>query len=83
MREYGLFYVIMIVSGLGMLIMLKFPWLYAIKGILALWLIWTMELILSKSVVRKEIGPSTKGYWVQFIIAFILVVLIAAKFIRL
>ncbi|MBO0994606.1 MULTISPECIES: DUF1516 family protein [Bacillaceae] len=76
-----LFYVIMIISGLGMLITLNFPWLYVIKGILALWLIWMMELILSKSVVRKENGPSTKSYWTQFIIALVLVVLIAAKII--
>ncbi|WP_346244036.1 DUF1516 family protein [Shouchella clausii] len=77
-----LLYVIMIVSGLGMLIVLKFPWLYVIKGILALWLIWTMELILSKSVARKESSPSTKGYWIQFLIALILVIWIAANMIR-
>lgn len=77
-----LFFVIMVVSGLGMLFTRGFPLIFVIKGILAIWLIAVMERLLSKSATKSEQGASMKGSWIQFIIAFVLVALIGFNVIQ-
>lgn len=71
-----LFYIIMVVTGVGMLISYKFPLIYIVKGILAIWLIAVMELILARSGQETAQGASTGSYWVQLVISLIIVVLI-------
>lgn len=77
-----LFYVIMVVSGIGMLMAYQFPLVYVVKGALAIWLIATMELILARSGQGSTQETSTGSYWIQFAIALILVVLIGFNVIR-
>lgn len=77
-----LFFVIMVVSGIGMLFTRSFPLIYVIKGLLAVWLIAVMERILSKSAAGSERGASTTGLWIQFIIAIVLVILIGFNIIQ-
>lgn len=75
-----LFFVIMVVSGAGLLIAYQFQFIYVIKGIVAIWMIMTMELILSRTGSAK--GSSTAAYWLQFVIAAALVILIGFGIIR-
>ncbi|SDN25056.1 Protein of unknown function [Fictibacillus solisalsi] len=68
-----LFYLIMIVSGVGMLAQLNFPLHYVIKGILAIVLIGVMEMM----VARKRKGNPMAAMWIVLIILFALVLLLA------
>lgn len=67
-----LFYLIMLVSGIGMLAILGFPLLFVIKGILAIILIGIMEMI----VARRRRKQPTAPMWIVFVIALIVIVLI-------
>ncbi len=71
-----LFFVIMLLTGLGLVINLKFMLVAVIKMLVAIWLIAAMELILVKG--RK--GESTGGLWVQFLISIIAVLVIGYGF---
>mgnify|MGYP001943119622 CR=1 FL=1 len=78
-----LFFVIMVVSGLGMLILYQFPLMYVVKGILAIWLIVMMERILARTEVGGAQTSSPVGkYWIQMVIALLLVVLLGFEVIR-
>lgn len=74
-----LFYLIMVVSGVWMLTLLEFPKQYVIKGICALVLIATMELI----VINRKKGRSTAIAWIVLIVFLALVLLLAYKVIKL
>ncbi|WP_078555339.1 DUF1516 family protein [Bacillus alkalicellulosilyticus] len=71
-----LFYVIMVVSGVGLLINYQFALTFLIKGLLALVLIYFMEMILVRTKKGVLIGKMKTYYWIQFAITAILVVLI-------
>lgn len=73
-----LFYIIMLVSGVGMLIVYRFPLVLVIKGILAIVLIGIMEMI----ITRGGKGQSISKYWLPFFIALALVLLIGFGAIR-
>ncbi|KMM36338.1 DUF1516 family protein [Guptibacillus hwajinpoensis] len=67
-----LFYLIMIISGVGMLVMLGFPLLYVFKGILAIMLIGFMEVI----VGRRKRSESTKKFWIGAIVLLLVILAI-------
>ncbi|MCS7461275.1 DUF1516 family protein [Paenibacillus doosanensis] len=67
-----LFYLIMLVSGIGMLTLLGFPLLYVIKGVLAIVLIGMMEMI----VARRRRQQSAAPMWIVFVILLVLIVLL-------
>ncbi|MFE5320997.1 DUF1516 family protein [Paenibacillus sp. NPDC056579] len=67
-----LFYLIMLVSGIGMLAILGFPLLFILKGVLAIILIGLMEMI----VARRRRKQPTAPMWIGFIIVLIIIVLI-------
>ncbi|MFC5712645.1 DUF1516 family protein [Thalassorhabdus alkalitolerans] len=71
-----LFYVLMIVSGVYLLISYGFPINYTVKSILALWLIYLMEVILGRTKRGELTGSQRTYYWVQFAIALILIIMI-------
>lgn len=73
-----LFFVVMVISGLGMLFLYQFPLMYIVKGIIAVWLIAVMERILS----RTEAGQRAGSSWVQFAVALLLVLLLGFEVIR-
>lgn len=66
-----LFFIIMILSGIGMLAAMQFPLVFIVKGVLAFILIGLMEMILTRSVKGKE----AKSFWLPFAIVLILVLL--------
>lgn len=66
-----LFYVLMLVSGAGMLFMLGFPLMYVVKGILAIALIAFMEMIQG----RLRRGESTTVHWVIMVVLLVLIIL--------
>ncbi|MDM5197230.1 DUF1516 family protein [Fictibacillus enclensis] len=68
-----LFYLIMIVTGVGMLVQLHFPLHYVLKGILAIVLIGVMEMM----VARKRKGNPMAAMWIVLIILLALVLLLA------
>lgn len=69
-----LFYVIQIVSGIGLLIGYGFPAVYIIKGILAIVLIYAMEMLLVRTQ-KGTIGSKAPMYWGIFVVTLVLVVL--------
>lgn len=72
-----LLFVVMFVTGFGLVITYKFAIITIIKMLFALWLITTMELILIKA--KKE--QPTLPIWVQFVISAIATVVIGYQFI--
>lgn len=66
-----LFYLIMLISGIGMLSLLGFPLMYIVKGILAIVLIGIMEII----TARRRRKEPTAPLWIVFVIALIVIVL--------
>lgn len=73
-----LFYVIMLVSGISMLVLMKFPLVYIVKGILAIGLIGVMEMLLVKK--RKE-EPHTL-LWVLYSVFLLAVLILGFQVIR-
>lgn len=67
-----LFYIIMLVSGIGMLVMRDFELLYVVKGILAILLIGVMEMLTARSRKQRPVA----GLWVGFVVLLAIVVLI-------
>lgn len=65
-------YLVMIVTGVWMLALKGFPWLFILKGILALILIGMMEMTLSKRR-RKE---STFLMWILIVVVLLVILLI-------
>ncbi len=70
-----LFFVIMVVTGIGMLFILKFPAMYVVKGILAIILIGAMEMLLTRTS-KGTIGSKAPMYWVIVIVTLVLVLLL-------
>ncbi|RAV20910.1 DUF1516 family protein [Paenibacillus contaminans] len=66
-----LFYLIMLVSGISMLFILEFPLAFIIKGLLAVVMIGSMEMILG----RKRRGEKTMPLWLVFVVLLAIVVL--------
>ncbi|WP_059103711.1 YisL family protein [Shouchella shacheensis] len=66
-----LFYLIMIVTGAGMLYGYGFPTMFVVKGILALVLIGFMEMTLAKT----KRGESALVGWILVVVTLLLVVL--------
>lgn len=70
-----LFYIIMLVTGIGMLVNLGFPLMYIVKGALAFFLIYAMEMILVRTK-KGTLGSQATMYWAILIITLVLVVLL-------
>lgn len=74
-----LFYVIMIFSGVVLLATLwNFALLYVIKGILAIVLIYSMEMILVKTK-KGTMGSKAPIYWGLFVVSLVLVALLGLQ----
>lgn len=74
-----LFYILIIVTGVSLLVMLEYPLAYIIKAFLAIWLIYTMEMILVRGSKGLLDGKKKTIYWTQFFVSVILVLLIGYK----
>ncbi|MBU8905014.1 YisL family protein [Desertibacillus haloalkaliphilus] len=74
-----LFYVIMVVSGLGMLFQLGFPLNFSIKAVIGLWLIYVMEILLVRTQKGVLDSKQTTYYWIQLIVSLIIVVLLGFR----
>ncbi|RXI97747.1 DUF1516 family protein [Anaerobacillus alkaliphilus] len=72
-----LLYVIMIGTGVGMLVMIGFPLTHIIKGVLAIALIYFMEMIL----VRTKKGTLKPHFWFYCLGALALVLLLGYRII--
>ncbi|SDI58010.1 DUF1516 family protein [Natribacillus halophilus] len=75
------FYVVMILTGIFNLIYLAagsdiFPWNDTAKGIIAIWLIYLMEVILGRKNRDELVGSVFTYYWLQWAIALFVVILI-------
>ncbi|SDI53737.1 DUF1516 family protein [Natribacillus halophilus] len=68
----GIFYLIMIVSGVGLLFELGFPAMFVVKGILALLLIGFMEMALGKT----KRGESAAVSFTLVVVTLVIVVLL-------
>lgn len=68
-----LFYLIMLVSGIGMLIGLGFPLLYVVKGILAVLLIGIMEMILGRLKRGEANGGPMPVFWILLVVLGVVV----------
>lgn len=66
-----LLYLVMLISGAGMLFIWGFPMVYVIKGILAIVLIALMEMIQG----RLRRGEPTLVHWIIMVVVLALVVL--------
>ncbi|PLT31271.1 DUF1516 family protein [Peribacillus deserti] len=70
-----LFYIVMLGSGIGMLIMGHYPGIYFVKGILAIILIGLMEML----IVRKRKEKKHTILWIPFIIVLAAILGIAYR----
>src|SRR3954451_1012499 len=70
-----LFYLIMLISGIGLLISVQFPVTYVIKAVLAIVLIGLMEMILIRGQKHKKVV----SLWGMFIIILLIVVLLGFR----
>ncbi|WP_017726825.1 DUF1516 family protein [Halalkalibacterium ligniniphilum] len=76
-----LFYLIMIITGIGSLIAYNFAAMYIVKGILAIALIYVIEMILVRTA-KGTLGGKAATYWLAFIILLVIVVLMGFGVIR-
>lgn len=74
-----LIYIVMIVSGVILLSMMAFPFNYILKGILAISLMYFMEMILVKTKNGTADGKTIAYYWIMCIVTIMLVVLMGFK----
>ncbi|WP_100404951.1 DUF1516 family protein [Bacillus solitudinis] len=70
-----LFYIIMLVSGAGLLIGYGFPLLFIFKAVLALILMYAMEMILV-GTKKRTLGTKATMYWIMLAATAIVVVVI-------
>ena len=68
-----LFYVFVLITGVALVIINGFHWTSIVKSILAIWLIYVMEFISTRSGKGTLVGTAKVAYWAQFIIALVLV----------
>jgi hypothetical protein len=73
-----LFYVIMIFSGVVLLFNWGFPLVYVLKGILAIVLIFAMEMILVRTQ-KGTLGDRAPMFWGIFVVSLIVVVLLGLR----
>ncbi|WP_316571121.1 YisL family protein [Neobacillus sp. YIM B06451] len=66
------FYLLILATGFMLLFSINIDLLYILKAAVGLWIIAIMEFILMKTGKREQ----TKVLWIQFAIAFILVLLL-------
>lgn len=70
-----LFYIIMVVTGLGMIFNYSYPVAYHVKAVLAIILIGAMEVLLVRTK-KGTIGSKAPMLWGVVIVTLILVILI-------
>jgi len=70
-----LVFIIMIVTGAGMLIAYKFPLAYMVKGVLAVLMIGVIEMVLGRVRRKERTGP----LWGAFVFLLAMVLLIAFR----
>jgi uncharacterized membrane protein SirB2 len=75
-----LFFILVIVTGVGLLHSLNYPTYYIIKGLLAFFLFFTMEMILVRGRKGLLTGSRKFIYWNQLIVLLILVLLLGYEF---
>lgn len=70
------FYLLIIATGAVLLYMLaSIPPLYIVKAVVGLWVIWAMEMVLTR--VKK--GKRAQMAWIQLALAFIIVLYLGLK----
>lgn len=67
-----LFYVLVLITG-GALVLIHMSLLAVIKGALAFWLIFVMEMITNRMAKGTLTGNSKRIFWIQFVVAVVLV----------
>lgn len=77
-----LLFIIMIGTGIGLLSIYGFPFTYILKGILAISLVYFMEMILVKTKRGTADGKTIAYYWIMCLVTLMLVLLIAFKVIQ-
>lgn len=70
------FYILILITGIALLVLLKFPLAFVIKAFLAIWLIYSMEMILVRQSKGLLEGRSKAMLWLQFFVSLVLVLLI-------
>jgi hypothetical protein len=65
-----IFYILTVITGMFLVVGYQFWGPSIVKGVVALWLIFSMEMILVRGKKEKIIWP----FWLQFMFAFLLVV---------
>ncbi|TVP83248.1 MAG: DUF1516 family protein [Alkalicoccus sp.] len=68
-----LLYILLIVTGVAMIIMNPY-WATVVKGLLAFWLIFTMEMIGTRTGKGTLTGSMKMSMWIQFALALVLVI---------
>lgn len=63
-------YILTVITGMFLVVGYQFWGPSIVKGVVALWLIFSMEMILVRGKKEKIIWP----FWLQFMFAFLLVV---------
>src|SRR5690625_2551945 len=61
-----LFFILILITGISLLFYINFPISFIIKGLLAIWLIYTMEMILGKGAKGMLDGRMKVSFGVQF-----------------
>ncbi|CAM3825250.1 YisL family protein [Alkalicoccus chagannorensis] len=68
------FYILLLITGIAMIIMNPY-WATVVKGMLAFWLIFVMELIATRSGKGTLQGTQKTVFWIQFIVALVVVLI--------
>jgi uncharacterized membrane protein SirB2 len=71
-----LMYVLLLFTGIYMIVLLGFQYMLIIKGILAIGLIYTMEMILVRGSKGTFRGNQRMIYWAAFLILLIVVLIL-------
>ncbi|MCA0172364.1 DUF1516 family protein [Bacillus sp. RAR_GA_16] len=64
-----IFYIFTVITGMFLVVGYQFWGPSIVKGVVALWLLFSMEMILVRGKKEKTIWP----FWLQFMFAFLLV----------
>ncbi len=73
-----LFYIVMIFSGIYLLFMWGFPLTHVLKGVLAIVLIYAMEMILVRTK-KGTLGSKAPMYWGILVASLVIVLLLAFR----
>lgn len=74
-----LFYILIILTGISLLYLIGFPVKFIIKAFLAIWLIYSMEMIITRKAKGLLMGRSQTSLWLQFVVSIVLVLLIGYR----